>query len=68
MTIIKNENINFVIKIEEFTGRKTGFLKTSTEKFYLGSDGVLSVVPLGSKESVFGGIFKNNKLHHISTS
>ncbi|MFA5644473.1 MAG: hypothetical protein WC928_03040 [Patescibacteria group bacterium] len=65
MPIIKNDNINFVIKVEEFTGRRIGFLKTKTEKFYLGSDGILSLVPIGFKESVFGGVFQNNELQHI---
>ena len=62
---IKNKDINFVIKFEESTGRKIGFLKTQTEKFYLGSDGVLSIVPIESGESIFGGLFQNNKLQQI---
>lgn len=56
---------NFVIKYSPDNKVKTGFMRTGTEKFYLGQDGILSIVPIGTAESQFCGVFKDDALTNI---
>ena len=56
---------NFVIKFNPDNNVRTGFMKTKTEKFYLGEDGILSIVPLGTSDSSFCGVFEDGALTNI---
>jgi len=55
----------YVIKFDPITRKRTGFMRTLTEKFYLGEDGILTIVPIGYTEGSFCGIIKGNKLTEI---
>ena len=56
---------DFVIKYNPSMKTKTGFLKTKTEKFYLGQDGLLTIVPIETKESILGGRIIANHIQDI---
>lgn len=62
--MILKETKNYVIKYLP-DGSKIGWMKTRTEKFYLGTDGILSVVPIESNQSVFGGRFHKGCLDSV---
>ena len=54
---------DFVIKFVD--GQRIGFLRTETAKYYLGIDGVLSIVPIGRTDSSFCGNFDDGALTNI---
>ena len=53
----------FCIKIVD--DKRIGFLKVKNAKFYLGEDGILSIVPIYKRESDFCGVFKDGALTEI---
>lgn len=64
MTYVMKEE-DFLVKYDIDTKRKTGYLKTETEKFYLGEDGILTIVPIESNQSLLCGVFKFGVLFEI---
>ena len=54
-----------VIKFNPDTRTRTGFMRTPTEKFYLGEDGILTIVPIGSAEGIFCGLIKGNIIKEV---
>lgn len=55
--------LNFAIKVNPETNTKVGFLKTLREKFYVNTDGSISIIPIEDRErQSLCGVFINGDL------